>query len=211
MRLVSFILAIFMVACSVTDRASVQGLPGANGQNGKDGASLVSELLSVNECECDGAGGNRQDVYVDVDNSRTVNGGDHYLYSAINCNGQNGLSIMGPQGPQGAMGPQGIPGLGIPGPMGPQGPQGPQGLTGPVGPSGSGGSITAYSSSSCTLIAGTSSYAKPTGSGNYGLYSSSTCHSSSKWAEVSQGEIYYLGGSSYATWSSSALRVLTFN
>jgi hypothetical protein len=72
-------------------------------------------------------------------------------------------------------------------------------------------SVNLYSGDSCTLIAGTSSYVKKTGSNNFGLYSSSNCHSSSKTAEVSAGEAYSPASKVLAVWTSNGLRVYTFN
>jgi hypothetical protein len=118
------------------------------------------------------------------------------------------MGLQGPVGPAGAIGPQGIPG--VAGPVGPIGPQGPQGLPG-SSTSGSGATIKSYSGSSCTLITGTSMYVKATGSNNFGLYTSSSCSSSSKEHEVSQGESYWTSSNSLAVHNDGSLRVITFN
>jgi hypothetical protein len=71
--------------------------------------------------------------------------------------------------------------------------------------------ISNYSANSCTLISGTSSYVKKTGSSNYAFYTTSNCASNSKFAEVSQGEAYWLGPNVLGTHADGSLRVLTFN
>lgn len=87
------------------------------------------------------------------------------------------------------------------------------GTDGQDGEDGSGGmtvTIADYSSSSCTRITGTSTYIK-VGMTNAGLYTSSSCHSSSKFAEISQGESYWASGTALALWYDDGVRVLTFN
>jgi hypothetical protein len=71
-------------------------------------------------------------------------------------------------------------------------------------------SLADYSGASCQLIDGTLTYVKKSGS-NYKLYSGSTCHSSTAFAEVSQGEAYWVSTTAVAVYSSSALRVITFS
>ena len=71
-------------------------------------------------------------------------------------------------------------------------------------------SIKTYISSSCTSITGTTNYVK-VGNNNISIYSSSNCSSNTKMAEVSQGEAYWVSSNSLATYSSGALRVITFN
>lgn len=125
--------------------------------------------------------------------------------------------ILGMQGPvgetgsAGAMGPQGE--QGISGPQGPTGPQGPQGLQGPQGTSGTNSAsiIRNYGSSACTRIVDTNSYVKPTGSNNFALYTSSSCSSNTKYAEISDGEAYWASSNTLATWVDGCLRTITFN
>lgn len=84
-------------------------------------------------------------------------------------------------------------------------------LNGEDGENGSGAIINSYSSSSCTLIAGSTSYTKPTGSGNRGLYSASNCASNTKYAEVSQGEAYWVSNNMLATLADDgSLKVIVF-
>lgn len=99
---------------------------------------------------------------------------------------------------------------------GTDGQNGDDGVDGAGGQDGQNGSnavatITNYSSSSCTLIVGTTVYTKPSGSGNRGLYTSNTCSSNSKYAEVSQGEAYWVSTSSLATLDGNTLKVIKFN
>lgn len=100
---------------------------------------------------------------------------------------------------------------GIQGPAGEAGPQGPVGPQGPAGEDGDDRSVTLYnySGSSCTQILTTGKYVKLNGS-NYRLYSSSSCHSSSAFAEVSQGEAYWVSPTVLATHANSTLRVIQF-
>jgi hypothetical protein len=188
--------------------------------DGDDGHSVVTQTQPASTRECL-TSGTRLDLYMDRDDSLSVTRSDSYLSSVITCNGLNGLQgVAGPIGPQGltgsvgatgttgAVGPQGL--TGTAGPVGPQGPIGPQGIQGPSGTN-SGATITNYGSNSCTRITGTNSYVKPTGSNNIGLYTTSNCASNSKFAEVSQGEAYWVSSTSLGTWVDGCLRVITFN
>lgn len=186
-----------------------QGLQGVPGQNGSDGHSIVSKNEIPSEIECSN-GGNRLDLYLDMDDSLTVSELDIYEGSMIACNGSNGLQglqgIPGQPGPQGDIGPQGVIGQ-----TGAQGLQGQTGDQGPTGPSGSGALITAFSSTSCSLIA-TGFYGKAT-SNSYIIYNNSSCSNASK--------VITLGNSSSTIWLSSntmavfalpnTLRVIKFN
>ena len=123
--------------------------------------------------------------------------------------------VEGPQGVQGIPGKDGAQGLqgqqgpqGVPGPVGPAGPQGPQGLPGTQGSSGA--TIKSYTSNNCTAVTGTGLYIK-IGNNNASLYYSSTCSSSSKYAEISQGESYWVSTTHLAVWFDSGVRVLHFN
>jgi Collagen triple helix repeat (20 copies) len=213
------LLAITLIAC---DKRTQQITVTA-----EDGYSVVSEYADSSELECE-SGGTRLDLYLDLDRSLSASSGDKYLNSLVACNGANGLDGLngqdgkdgsnglageqGPQGLQGEVGPQGPQGLpGLQGPVGPVGPQGPQGLSGVPGTNGSSGAtIVSYSSSSCTLISGTASYVK-VGNNNSSIYSSSSCHSNTKIAEVSQGESYWVSNNSLAIHNSNSMRVITFN
>jgi hypothetical protein len=98
---------------------------------------------------------------------------------------------------------------GLPGTPGETGDTGPTGETGPAGSDTSSVELTDYTGATCTLIDGTTSYVKKSGS-NYKLYTGNTCHSSTSFAEVAQGEAYWVSATSVAIHSSSALRVATF-
>lgn len=200
-----------------------------DGQDGDDGHSIVTQVQSASSRECLN-GGSRLDLYMDKDDNERVSRSDSYLSSIVTCNGANGangsqgiagasgaIGAVGPQGLIGAVGPSGQSGAvgaqgisGTAGPVGPQGSQGPQGIQGPAG-SNNGAVITNYGSNLCTRISGTNSYVKPNGSNNFGLYTTSNCTSSSKFAEVSQGEAYWVSGNSLGTWNDGCLRVITFN
>jgi hypothetical protein len=69
--------------------------------------------------------------------------------------------------------------------------------------------IMDYSATSCTQIADTLSYMKKSGS-NFGLYTASSCHGSTKFAEISQGESYWASGFVLVTIASAVARVITF-
>lgn len=203
------------------------GLTGAQGEAGQNGHSIVSKITDASDCECE-TSGSRVDLFVDTNDSLEADEGDFYQNSFVVCNGRNGqrgergyTGSQGPRGLQGEVGPRGLSGpMGLQGPVGPAGmigPQGVQGIAGPIGPkgdtgaSGSGAVIRSYSGNSCTLLTGTSMYVKGTGSNNFGLYTSSSCHSSSKEFEVSDGESYWVSSSSLAVWNDGSLRVITFN
>jgi len=171
-----------------------QGEQGPQGPQGENGHSLVSETVEAGEIECDSAGGNRLDIYVDMDDSLSVSEGDVFQSALIACNGLNGLNgadgltgAQGPEGVAGAQGPQGLPGpagavgpqgsQGVAGPVGPSGPQGPQGAPGAQGPAGAGATLQNYSlGSSCTNI-GDGYYAKRSGD-DAKIYDDNDCGSS---------------------------------
>jgi hypothetical protein len=230
----------FLVSCADRNTTATvmavngnNGIDGAVGADGKNGHSIVTKVTEASGCECENEG-SRMDMFIDMNDSYEADEGDLYQNSLVVCNGRNGAKgergytgsqgprgLTGEVGPRGLAGPQGIQGpvgvagsigpqgiQGMPGPMGPQGLQGPQGLPGTS--SGSGASIKSYTQSSCTLITGTSTYMKASNN-NFGLYSSSNCSSSSKFAEVSEGESYWASSNSLAVWNDGSLRVITFN
>lgn len=217
--IVNILLMAYVIGCGPA-REVVQihtGAPGANGADGKNGHSIVSQYSNTSELECEGSSGSRLDMYLDNDDSLTVSESDLFQNSLIICNGLNGLNGLngqsgeqGPQGIAGSIGPQGTPGAtGSPGPTGPVGPQGPQGLQGPAG--GAGGTIISYTSSSCTAIPGTSYFVKPNGT-NFKVYTGSTCHSSTAVAEVDDGSSFWLSANKLAVdFGDTGLRVITFN
>lgn len=227
MNLIKIGLLSLIVACSAP-RQVVQIYKGDKGANGH---SIVSAYANEESIVCDSLGGTRLDLYLDMDDSLSVSEGDQYLNSLVACNGLNGLNgkdgldgadgangqpgEMGPQGeagPQGEVGPQGV--AGEAGPIGPQGPTGPQGLPGVPGTNGTNGSsatITSYTSSSCTLVVGTSYYVKSNGS-NTGVYTSSSCSSSSKEFEMGEGDSMWLSTTQLAVKlvDTNGIRVVKF-
>ncbi len=115
----------------------------------------------------------------------------------------NGEEVFVSNGAPGPQGPQGIPGI--------DGEDGEAGEDGQPGEDGSAASVTLldYSANSCTKILDTDAYVKKNGS-NYRLYSHSSCHSSTLFAEVSQGEAYWVSATALATHADSKLRVIYF-
>lgn len=212
-----FLIVMLIVGCSSSKErvATLKAQDGVDGNAGQNGYSIVSLYREASQCECEFSG-EALDMFLDLDYSFTASEGDVYTNSLVTCNGRNGLDgadgangqdgINGIDGEDGAIGPQGE--TGEQGPSGPQGEEGPQGLQGPAGSSGA--VIVAYSGSSCQKLGTLSVYVKANGS-NYKLYTSSSCHSSSAFAEVSQGESYWVSGNALAVWYSNALRVITFN
>lgn len=179
------VIAVLITGCG-SRRSLVADLRANNGH------SLVTSLASASELECV-SGGNRLDVFLDLDYSLTPSAADQYMNSLVACNGAMGLT--------GA--------TGEPGPTGAIGPVGPAGEPGPAGIDGTSATISTYSGTNCTLISNTSTFMKKSGS-NYGLYTTSNCHANSKFAEVSQGESYWASASDLAVWSSTSLRVISF-
>lgn len=97
---------------------------------------------------------------------------------------------------------------------GAQGSTGPAGEAGEDGENGQDGSSTQaalydYSGSVCTEILDTGKYLKKSGS-NFKLYTSSACSSSTAFAEVSQGESYWVNSTTLSIWASATLRVVAF-
>lgn len=189
------------------------------GVDGKNGHSITSVYNKATELECE-SGGQRLDMYLDLDDSLDVSESDKYVNSLVSCNGANGKNGLdgkqgeqGPQGLQGLVGPKGDTGAtgatGLQGPVGPQGPTGPQGLQ---GASGSSAAIKVYTSE-CKKVTEASSniYVKQNGS-NFALYTSSSCSSSSKFKEINDGESYFVSDRSLAiNQDGTALRIITFN
>ena len=101
---------------------------------------------------------------------------------------------VGEQGPAGEPGPTGATGAtGPTGATGATGATGPAGATGPQGPAGATGityTFTNISTSSCTLIAGSSRYLK-----DYGIYPGASCSGPSKILDIAEGQEYWLSTS----------------
>lgn len=218
----------------------VKGDAGKDGANGYSVVSMSAPASEI-ECSNDGTrldlyldtdyslSATEGDLYLNsVIACNGANGlqGPQGLQGATGAQGVPGtmgpVGPVGPQGLQGAVGPvgpQGAPGMtgaigpqgvaGLPGPTGPVGPQGPQGIQGPAGSSGA--TITTYTSSSCTQIAGTSYYVKPNGT-NAKLYTGSTCHSSTAVEELGNGHSFWLASNILAVdYDDQGIRVIKFN
>lgn len=98
------------------------------------------------------------------------------------------------------------------GAQGPAGPQGPAGETGPQGEPGdlsSAVSITQYLSNECVAIADTDVFVK-IGPNTRGLYLQDGCPSNSKFAEVSEGESYWVSNRALAVYSEPGISVINF-
>lgn len=240
-----YLLVLLLATAACSKRTDVATVVAVDGTNGKDGHSVVSVYNESSELECSN-GGQRLDLYLDMDYSLSVTDGDMFMNSLVTCNGANGLNgaqgsqgeigpqgligatgprgLRGPRGYQGfpgqpgAVGPQGLDGVagatgpqgipGVAGPVGPQGATGPQGIQGPAGSSGA--TIVLYAQTTCTRIGSTNRYLKVQGN-NVQFFSSSNCSSSSKLAEVSQGESFWVTGNMLAVYDDCSVRVITFN
>lgn len=221
MKTMFILFAMSLIACGPTKEV-VQVVNGKDGSNGLNGHSLVSQFVTLHEGLVCPNGGQSLDVYLDNDDSLSVSTADSYQSSVIACNGSNGLNgttgatgAQGPDGLQGEAGPEGPQGpQGLAGPTGPQGPQGTAGIpgaTGPQGPAGTTLTITAYTSGSCTSVPGTSYFVKNNGS-NTGVYTLSSCSSSSKVEELDDGESFWLSATKLGVViTSGGLRVISFN
>lgn len=185
MKLVWLVVTVSILSACAPDRKVVRivnGQPGSPGAPGRDGTNGVSCTVL-----------------------RTEGG------SLLLC--QDGTEVYVADGRDGTDGSNGQDGEdGSNGTDGQDGSDGNDGIDGEPGEDGSDGAtatIVDYSAVSCTNIAGTSVYVKKNGS-NFKLYTTSTCSSSSAFAEVSQGEAYWAATRVLATWSSSAARVIFF-
>lgn len=217
MKKVGLFLVLGALGCSDL-KLEVNGIPGPTGGAGQDAVSLVSQVvsLSAESIECSGVGGQRLDIYSDVNGDHAASEGDVIQTSLFVCNGQIGLTgAAGTEGPEGSPGPQGEPGA--------QGEPGPQGVAGEAGPAGSSGTVTDISlsgSPSCKSI-GDGYYAKRNGE-TIKLYGSlSNCNNSDDLIAVidptpQSGAFasYWLTATklAFADGSSSAnLRIVKFN
>lgn len=216
--------------------AGPRGAVGPTGSAGANGHSLVSQFVEVDtdSLEC-ATGGTRLDIFLDLDDTLTVSENDVYMGSLVACNGANGLDglngqdglngsdgqdgangtdgLTGQPGPQGVAGPQGDTGpQGVAGPVGPEGPQGLQGATGAQGPAGEGATVTAYSSTACIGITGTSFFEKAT-LNSVGIYTSSTCASNTKQIDLNKNSsTFWLSQNSLGVFAApNTLRVIRFN
>jgi hypothetical protein len=140
------LMSLLLVSCGLRGKAGKDGVNGKDGVDGKDGAnghSLVSQINLASDIECS-TGGQRVDIYLDMNDSFTTDEFDLYLNSIVACNGADGEDGTdgedGADGQDGADGKDGAQGLrGEPGEQGPPGLEGrvgPQGLQGEAGPQG---------------------------------------------------------------------------
>lgn len=181
--------AMLMVGCAV-DTETVRVIKGADG---KDGVSCtLSEVEGGVSLSCSDE--TSFTIYHGQNGQNGENGNDGLSCSVeqleggaeITCGDSSAIVLNGTDGQDGQ-----------------------DGEDGENGSDGGGVTITSYSGNSCTLIAGSSVYVKK-GNNNAGLYTSSSCHSRTKYAEVSQGEAYWVSTNMLATWNGSSIKVLTF-
>lgn len=226
-------LILLITACGKDGKDGRDGLDGKDGANGH---SLVSQINLASEIECVN-GGQRLDVYLDLNDSLLVDEFDLYLNSLVACNGLDGKDgedgkdgaqglrgergeqgppglegKVGPQGLQGERGPQGIQGIqGLVGERGEVGPQGIQGLQGERGENGLGAIISSYTSSNCSPISGTSLFTKPNAT-VASVYSLNTCSTASKLHDIANGESLFLETDVLAIKiTTGGIRVIKFN
>lgn len=182
----------------------------------RNGHSIISEYKPVTTSECLNSGV-RLDMFIDINDNLVVDETDIFQNSVVICNGLQGeqglQGTQGNTGEQGNQGEQGIPGeQGNPGEQGAQGEQGIQGEQGEPGiPGPSAVMIQTYNSTTCTLIQGSNIYMKRTSSIVFTLYSSSTCTTAVKLADIKQGQSYWVANNMLSVWSNDSLRVITFN
>lgn len=176
-----------------------QGEPGATGAQGPQGERGADGAPGVAGQSCSAS---------EVEGGLMISCGDGESNSFYIRDGVDGRD--GQNGADGADGRDGTDGAD--GADGQDGSDGEDGADGADGEDGSNGisSITSFTSSSCANVTATSKYYKVSGS-NVGLYTSSTCHSSTKFAEVAQGEAYWITNSILAVWKSGGMNVIYFN
>lgn len=188
------IVGLFLIGCSPqTEVVSVY--KGAKGDKGDPGVSC-----SVSQTELGALLSCSDETSVIISNGSDGSNG---------TNGQDGTSCSVESTTGGALITCGDTSASIL--NGTDGVNGADGQDGSDGSDGGSLSVTDYSAVSCTSIAGTSYYVKKTGGNNFAIYTSSSCSSSSKEFEVSQGEAHVLGLKILAVWTESALRIFNFN
>ena len=128
------LMSLLVVSCGMRGKS---GKDGVNGKDGANGHSLVSLINSASEVECS-AGGQRVDIYLDMNDNFSTDEQDLYLNSMVACNGVDGTAgVDGIDGQDGADGQDGVDGRdGAVGLQGERGEAGPPGLEGRVGPQG---------------------------------------------------------------------------
>lgn len=140
------LVGLLLVSCGRNGKNGTNGVDGKNGKDGENGHSLVSQINAASIIECS-TGGQRLDIYLDMNDNFSTDEYDVYLNSLVACNGTNGEDgIAGEDGKDGADGVDGVNGAdgsngvdgrdGAIGLQGERGEQGPPGLEGKVGPQG---------------------------------------------------------------------------
>lgn len=222
MKKLLLVLTLVVAAGCAKDRsleATVKAIDGIDGRDGRDGVSCT-----VEQQEGGAAIYCSDETYVFIANGRDGRDGQNGTDGSNGEDGSNGsdgaagTSCSVSQTETGALITCGdtsaVIANGQDGQNGSDGQDGSDGEDGEDGQNGaSSATIANYSSSSCVQLSGVSParYTKPTGSSNRGIYTSSSCSSSSKESEVSQGEAYWVSSNSLATLNNGALRVITFN
>lgn len=133
-------LCLLLISCGKNGRNGVNGVDGKDGKDGENGHSLVSQINTASVIECS-TGGQRLDIYLDMNDNFSTDEYDLYLNSLVACNGADGIDGEdgrdGTDGEDGADGRNGVDGRdGAVGLQGERGEQGPPGLEGQVGPQG---------------------------------------------------------------------------
>ncbi len=209
-------LALFVTGCMnkaliVRGNDGGKGDTGATGSTGANGHSLVSQILDATELECP-SGGDRLDVYLDLDDSLSASEGDLYQNSLVACNGYNGNpGHDGTPGQPGGPGQAGPPGLN--GNPGHDGIPGPPGTPGTPGNDGHGATVGQHNVASCTSLGGTFYLKKGSGneSGSVGIYTSSNCTGNHSQLNDANST-FWLSSSSLAIYvDGQNVRVLTFD
>ena len=229
-RLLIAVLLLLSASCAKKEYDLV---PGANGTDGKNGHSLVSQYMAATELECDANGGSRLDIYIDLDDSLTPSDGDRYQNSIVACNGLNGLNgtdgtdgtngnnginghdgIAGPPGQSGPPGLNGNPGHdGQPGPSGPPGQDGSPGSNGHDGAPGQDGKdahVTPKNvTATCSVI--TANYSALVKSNTVEIYNGATCAGQKVFVLTSSASTFWLSLTELAVFVDPAgLRILTY-
>ncbi len=209
-KLVLIALTIMLSACSV-DRSLEATVTANDGRDGRDGIDGTSAICTVERQEngallscSDGSYAFVQDGSNGSNGQNGENGSDGQDGNSCSVEQQEGGALI-TCGNSSALVQNGLNGT-----NGQDGQDGQDGEDGEDGDDGTLISLADYSGSSCTKIVGTSSYVKKNGS-NYKLYTSSSCSSSSAFAEVSQGEAYWAASNVLAVHADSKLRVIIFN
>ncbi len=136
------LITLLLVSCGKDGK---NGRSGIDGKDGLNGHSLTSQINIASVLECS-TGGQRLDIYLDMNDNFSTDEYDLYLNSLVACNGVDGIDgedgVNGAVGLQGERGEQGPPGLeGKVGPQGLDGMQGPQGIHGIQGAVGERGEV----------------------------------------------------------------------